>query len=87
MSLVDINYYRKLLYNAIFKQETRVEKIIKTCGNCCYCVNCDEPLNDTANCIMIEGGVYEYTCANCNERSTFNFYLAPVPILVDNRKL
>jgi len=80
-------YVKTLLYTTIFKQETREKKILKTCGNCCYCVNCNEPLNDTSECIMIEAGVYEYTCINCNERTTFNFYLAPVPILVENRKL
>ena len=82
-----INYFTTLIHTTFFKQETREETILKTCGNCCYCVNCHEPLNDTSECIMVDDGVYEYTCAVCKERSTFNFYLAPVPILVENRTL
>jgi len=62
---------------------TRKEKIIKDCGCICYCKKCHNPLNDGV-CNNISDGVYEYICSECNTKTTFNFDIAPVPILVDN---
>lgn len=55
---------------------------LKHCGCACLCV-CGAVLNRTA--LRIEGdgdGRYTYICGECGALSTFDFALAPVPILV-----
>ena len=64
------------------RKPTRVEKIIQECGCVCYCPRCRNPLNDTSEMEAVdERGVYEYTCADCGEKSRFNFFVYGLPVL------
>ena len=59
--------------------EQRKKHIKEQCGCVCYCPNCEEPLNDQA--CEVEEDLATYTCS-CGINSTFNFGIAPVPIMV-----
>ena len=66
------------------KKSKREEKILEDCGCICFCHKCKEPLNDDSECVDLgEGGLYEYTCSECGEKSKFHFGIAPVPIFIE----
>ena len=72
----------KTILRLFKKEETREDKILKSCGCVCYCIDCNEPLNDDSHCETLEDGLYEYTCVKCNIKSKFHFGIAPVPIYI-----
>lgn len=73
------------LEEILFRKVTREERIIKKCGNICYCQGCFEPLNDQADVKEDDEGLVEYTCNVCDTISVFHFGIAPVPIFLETR--
>lgn len=73
-------YFNKLKTEKEYKK--RHDKVLKECGNVCYCFNCKEILNDKSTCIKLDESIYEYECSKCKSVSIFNFDIAPVPILI-----
>ena len=73
---------------SVFKKnprEEREKKVMKQCGNICYC-KCSNILNDNSTCEMInKEGIYKYTCNDCGDISIFHFGIAPVPIKLDSK--
>ena len=72
------------LLKAILKwmdpRPTRVEKIVKECGCCCFCPKCAEPLNDKS--FVSDKELVTYKCSECGVVSKWSFDIAPVPILI-----
>lgn len=67
------------------RSKSREDKIMESCGNVCYCPNCQEPLNDNSECEKVdESGIYRYTCVKCSTKSVFHFGIAPCPIYLDD---
>lgn len=62
-------------------RDTREDKILKSCGNVCFCSNCHEPLNDNSSCeTLCDSGIYKYICTKCSTETVFHFGIAPCPI-------
>lgn len=61
--------------------EARKQKVLAECGNVCYCPECNDILNDQADCH--EGAhIVRYRCKTCGRVSKWNFGVAPVPFLI-----
>jgi len=72
----------------IIRDRKRVKKILKECGCCCYCPECNEPLNDKSDTKMIDkDGIYQYTCSKCGFKSVFHFGISPAPIYLEDYKV
>jgi RNase P subunit RPR2 len=68
-------------YQEKVKIKKRKEAILDSCSCVCYCPKCDEPLNDTSTCeVLDQDGLVEYTCDACSTKSKFHFGIAPLPI-------
>ena len=64
----------------------RAKHISESCGNVCFCPECRNPLNDGLCKENTVKDRYDYTCGWCRRKSTFDFSIAPVPILIDEKK-
>lgn len=64
------------------ENKLRQEKILAKCGCICYCPQCKDILQDQAYCTVTD--LVRYTCS-CGYESVFNFDIAPVPILWDEK--
>lgn len=66
-----------------YKELRRREKsVLKDCGCVCYCPECNDILNDQAECRdNIEEQKVYYTCG-CGAKSVWTFDAAPAPILL-----
>jgi hypothetical protein len=62
------------------EQQIREEKILKECGCVCFCSECNEPLNDQAECWEDDEGLVYYKC-QCGHKSRWLFDV-PCPILL-----
>lgn len=62
----------------------RKQRVLEACGCVCWCPNCNDILNDQADCEdnYEEQKVY-YHCNSCENDSVWTFDAAPVPILLE----
>ena len=63
-----------------WKAKIRENKVIDLCGCVCYCPNCNDILNDQADCD--DGEFINYRCNSCDCTSIWHFDMAPCPILI-----
>jgi len=61
----------------------RAKNISEACGNICYCPECGNPLNNGSCKENTIKDRYDYICGWCRRKSTFDFSMAPVPIIIE----
>lgn len=72
----------KNIVNMFRKEKTRDEEVLAKCGCLCRCPECNDILNDQAECW--EDELVHYKC-ECGYTSNWAFHIAPLPILIDNK--